>query len=180
MQQKFVFAIIVMSLLAACTQPPGIQIPITPTGPGAYPGPLDPTQPMATLTPSGDDPVSSDDPAPESPYPSPLEPIPGEENMVRGEVFIESTDILILESFPIQVMVSVSGSLPTPCHNLRAEIAEPDEQNRIMIDLHSLADPEQICIQVLQPFESSLPLGSFEAGTYSVWVNGEEIGEFTT
>jgi hypothetical protein len=36
-----------------------------------------------------------------------------------------------------------------------------------------------VCIQVLQAFESSINLGTYPDGTYTVWVNGELVGEFT-
>lgn len=110
---------------------------------------------------------------------SSLEPIPGEENMTRGRVTINESELLILESYPLQIVLELEGELPTPCHILRAEASEPDAQNRIQVELYSLSEPDVICIQVLQPFKTSINLGSFPDGTYTVWVNGELVGEFT-
>jgi hypothetical protein len=42
-----------------------------------------------------------------------------------------------------------------------------------------LADPEEICIQVIQEFETRLPLGSFPDGSYTIWLNSKQVGEFT-
>jgi hypothetical protein len=68
--------------------------------------------------------------------------------------------------------------LLTPCNQLRVADNPPDEQNRIDVDVYSVSDPTQMCIQVLEPFEANIGLGSFPSGHYSVWVNGDMVGEF--
>jgi hypothetical protein len=35
-----------------------------------------------------------------------------------------------------------------------------------------------ICTQVVKPFEENVPLGSFPAGHYMLWVNEEMVTEF--
>lgn len=110
---------------------------------------------------------------------SPLDPIPGEESMIRGTVTINKSDLLIMESYPLQIALEVEGELPSPCHYLRAEVSEPEAQNRIQVDLYSLSDPEVVCIQVLEPFTTNISLGSFQDGNYTVWLNGEQVGEFS-
>ena len=47
-------------------------------------------------------------------------PTDGEE----GPVYVDSTDILYLESFPVQVRLLVQGSLPTPCHEAAWAVEE--------------------------------------------------------
>ena len=93
---------------------------------------------------------------------------------VEGPVFIDSTEILYLESFPVQVRLLVRGSLPTPCHE--AVWAVDDLGSTIDVRLWSSVLLGQACAQVLEPFEVSIPLGAFESATSSVVVNGEEIG----
>lgn len=97
-----------------------------------------------------------------------------------GAVYIDSADLLIAESFPVQISLHIVGNLPTPCHEFNAEIAQPDEQNRIYVTVWSEADPAAMCAQVLQPFEESvsIPMAGAADGTYSVWLNGELVGEF--
>jgi hypothetical protein len=109
----------------------------------------------------------------------PLQPLPDEANMSRGEVTISSQELLVMESYPLQVALLIKGTLPTPCHQLRVDVSEPDDQNRIMVEAYSLVDPAQICAQVLQSFEENIPLGSYPDGTYTVLLNGEKVGEFT-
>jgi hypothetical protein len=98
---------------------------------------------------------------------------------IRGPVFIDQAELLIRESFPIQVDLLLRGRLPTPCATLRWSVGEPDEQGRIEVEAYSSQDAELSCIQVLQDFEETIPLGAFSTGAYTVWLNGEEIGEFT-
>jgi hypothetical protein len=54
----------------------------------------------------------------------------------------------------------------------------PDDQNQIQVEVYSVIDPEQMCIQVLEPLEANIGLGSFPSGHYTVFVNGEQVGEF--
>jgi hypothetical protein len=162
-RKQFIWMAALIFLAAACAPAavsPDRNQPVVPVTPGA-------------VSPS--DPVSSDDPS--QAYPSPSEPRAGDEKMQRANVFIDSVQILTLESFPPQFMVSVAGNLPTPCHELRSDVSGPDAQNRIDVEVYSLVDPETICIQVLQPFQENINLGSFQTGTYQVFVNGEKAGE---
>ncbi|MGH8875019.1 MAG: hypothetical protein ACRDVM_07195 [Acidimicrobiia bacterium] len=124
----------------------------------------------ACRAPSGEDvPVSDNHP------PSPGSTIPP--GWVEGQAFVDGAQLVVMESFPIQVAVAIEGSLPTPCHQAGWEVATVGE--RIDVRLFSVADPEAVCAQVLQPFQQSVPLGSFESGTFEVWLNGERVGDFS-
>lgn len=181
MKLKIMAWVLIITLLVACTPAndpayPGQGVS-NPAEGGPYPG-SDSDQPVGPEPyPGGDEPVSSDGPVPGSPYPDPRTPIPGEEDMNRGEVFIDQSDILILESYPPQFVLHIVGSLPTPCHHLRAVVSEPNEQKQIQIEVYSLVDPDEICAQMLEPFDSRIPLGSYEPGKYTVIVNGVSVGE---
>ncbi len=134
------------------------------------------TPPMEGTPPGldGDTPVSDQTPLPPSQTPAVEQP-----NLVEGEVFIRSTELLVMESYPLQVALIVKGELPTPCHRLKAEVKDPDELNRIQVSLVSLVDPTEICIQMLQAFEERISLGSYPDGSYTVYLNGKEVGKFT-
>jgi hypothetical protein len=160
-------------ILAACAT---LEVP------AATPAPLTPAPAETTVPPTSEPPkpLSNDSPAVLNPMSSsPLDPLPNEDQMVRGNVFIDSSEVLILKSNPLQFEVHLTGDLPTPCHKLRARVSGPDEQNRINIEVYSLTAPDAICTQVLQPFDSTIPLGSFSNGQYSVMINGKEAGQFT-
>ena len=129
-----------------------------------------------TATRSPDRPVNGN-PATEGPPPV-YAPRAGDDLLVRGEVFIDAADSLSMDSFPPQYSLTLKGSLPTPCHELRVAYDEPDSDNRINLDTYSVADPNVVCAQVLTPFEESVYLGSFPGGHYTVWVNGVQVAEF--
>jgi hypothetical protein len=160
MIRQIMFTLIISAvLLAACA---GQGLPDS----GAYPEPGSPDDTV----------VSPPYPGLEQPYPAPWEPAVGDENLVRGEAFIEEQDILVLESFPPQFVLRLSGALPTPCHQLRVKVNGPNAQDQIQVEVYSLAKPDEICIQVLEPFEESIPLGSYTSGEYAVLVNGKQAG----
>ncbi|TES91436.1 MAG: hypothetical protein E3J88_02505 [Anaerolineales bacterium] len=107
------------------------------------------------------------------------EPTTGD--MVHGPVFIDDVQLLILESYPIQVMLNISGELPTPCHIFQADVSEPDEDNEIQVEVYSVVAEGEVCIEVIQPFSEnvSIPMAGKPDGVYTVWVNGEKVGEFS-
>ena len=135
--------------------------------------------PPEASTPAPGSPASSDDQPAGGISASPLDPIPGEEKMKRGEATINGSEVLLLESYPVQARLSLKGTLPTLCHHLRAQVSPPDADSRIQVELYSLYDPDEICIQVLQAFETTIPLGSLPDGDYTVWLNGVQVGKFT-
>lgn len=90
--------------------------------------------------------------------------------------FVDSTDILLMESFPVQVALRVNGNLPSPCHQPVWEVE--DDGEAIHVTLATVAADDRACTQVLVPTELSVPLGSFESGRRSVILNGEEVGDF--
>lgn len=99
---------------------------------------------------------------------------------LRGEVFLQESQVLLLESYPIQVRVLLRGEKPTPCHEMRVVISEPDEQNRIDLEVFTEVELGEMCIQVIEPFEETvaIPMNGAPDGEYTIWVNGELIGEF--
>ena len=192
MMRKLIFTLTVFTLLlAACApsgQPPqsSEQPPVITEEPSSgavteYPGPdvnvIVPTVPSSY--PSPDAPVSSGGGG-GSPIDSIYAPQPGDDKLVRGNVFLEweSSELLIMESFPIQVTALLRGNLPDPCHQLRAVVTVDEEKKRVDIEVYSLAQSGVACITVLEPFEASVPLGSFSGGSYSVYANGEMLGTF--
>jgi hypothetical protein len=137
---------------------------------------------LATLTPDPNQavtnpavgPTATADPA----LPS-WQPQPGDTALDRGAVFLDTQEILLLESYPVQVQLHLAGATPTPCHQLRVAVAPPDAQNQIAIAVYTVVDPGQVCTQNLAPFTQNIPLGSFPGGDYTVLVNGTQIAEFT-
>jgi hypothetical protein len=105
-------------------------------------------------------------------------PQKGDAGLSIGNVYLDSAELLILESYPLQVNRYISGNLPTPCNELRVKLNDPDTNNRIYIEIYSVSNPDTMFVQVLQPFDTNISLGSFSPGHYKVYLNGELIGEF--
>ncbi|MFO3796866.1 MAG: hypothetical protein ACK8QZ_06220 [Anaerolineales bacterium] len=107
--------------------------------------------------------------------PIPYLPRESDTTLTRGPVFLKNVDILVMESYPPQYVLSLEGSLPTPGHELRVQAQPPDAEGNIRIEVYSVADARRICVQVLKPFAVQMPLLS-GAGEYTFWVNGKRIG----
>ena len=75
-------------------------------------------------------------------------PREGDDRFDRGAVALDSVVVS-----PNQSTLTISGTLPTPCHELRlSEASAPDAEGFIRLEAWSVADPSQMCAQVLQPF----------------------------
>jgi len=85
---------------------------------------------------------------------------------------VEEIEIVILESFPVQVQVIASGNFPDPCTEI-SEVLQEKEENTFFVTIKTYRSPG-FCIQVLTPFEEIIPLEVYGllAGTYTVDVNG--------
>jgi hypothetical protein len=105
-------------------------------------------------------------------------PKPSDSGLLRSEAYLDTYQLLTQESFPPQFILALKGSLPTPCHQLRASISPPDASNKVAVDVYSVVDPNAICAQVIQSFEINLPLGSFPSGHYILLINGNQATEF--
>lgn len=112
-----------------------------------------------------------------SPGTNPYVPQPGDDQLTRSNAYVESSEIYSLEIYPPQFRLALSGSLPTPCHQLRIVMPAPDADGRLSIEVYSVVKPDQICAQVLEPFKATLSLDGHPAGTYSIWVNGAKVGD---
>jgi len=105
-------------------------------------------------------------------------PLPSDANLQRDNVFIGASELLIRESYPVQIALSLSGETPTPCHQLRVNVNSPDAENKIFIEAYTVTNPSVNCTQVVKPFQEIVELGTFPTGHYTVWVNETQVGEF--
>ena len=85
---------------------------------------------------------------------------------------VDEIDILILESFPVQINVIARGNLPDPCTEI-SEVIKEREGDTFFITIKTYRSPG-FCIQVIAPFEEIIPLEVYglPAGTFTVNVNG--------
>lgn len=119
-------------------------------------------------TGSPDQPVSSDQPT--LPVPAPT----AEASQVEvGLAVVDSIDILMMESMPVQVNVVVRGNLPDGCTTIGQ--ATTDRQDTFfVITLATQRPVDAMCTEALVPYEQTVPLdvAGLSSGVYTVTVNG--------
>ena len=111
---------------------------------------------------------------------SSYEPQPGDAKLQPDQVYInvENSRVVIEESMPAQVSLVLNGNLSDPCHKLRVVVTPADTQKEIRLDAYSIYDPKEVCITMIQPFNATIPLGSYAGGHFTVFVNDQLVGEF--
>jgi inhibitor of cysteine peptidase len=142
-------ALLALAVSGCASQPPVTEEPAAPTS-----GP--------------DAPVSSGD------TPEPTGAVAPTAALTSGEAMVESIEILILESFPVQVTVIARGNLPDGCTTIGPAVQQVLE-NTITVTLTTVRPADAVCTEALTPFEQSIPLldvVGLPAGTYTVNVNG--------
>ncbi|MFW6070495.1 MAG: SdrD B-like domain-containing protein [bacterium] len=98
---------------------------------------------------------------------------PPDAGEVTAEADVEDVEILVLESFPVQVNVIAMGTLPDGCTTLN-EPTPRQEGNTFVINLTTTRLEDEVCTQAVVPFDKivSLDVEGLAAGTYRVAVNG--------
>lgn len=106
-------------------------------------------------------------PAPIMATPTPLPP-----NTVQSMVVIEDAQALILESYPAQIHLQVTGYHPDGC-DLPVTVAQEREGNSVRVRIYRVLPIDIICPMVIVPYSATIPLeGGFVTGTYTIDVNG--------
>lgn len=90
-----------------------------------------------------------------------------------GMANVESIDILIMESFPVQINVIAEGYLPDGCTRID-EIKTEREGETFNINITTKRPKDAICTQAIESFRETIPLEvqGLTAGNYTVNVNG--------
>ena len=155
-----------------------LALPLAACSPtGGAPGPA-PTDLSATPTSA---PEPSATPIQEPTATPQAVPIPSGPIMA-GQAAIESLEILMLESFPVQVRVVATGYLSDACTTI-GQITHERDGNTFRISIPTSRPQDMACAQVITPFEETIPLDvrGLKAGTYTVIVNGvSETFELST
>lgn len=105
----------------------------------------------------------------EGPAAGDSDPVPVDPAIANGGAFVERLDVLVMESFPVQVRAQVGGTLADGCTTLQGTEVERDgSEFQILFD--TFRDPDAVCTQALVPFETSVDLdvAGLPADTYIV------------
>jgi inhibitor of cysteine peptidase len=88
---------------------------------------------------------------------------------------VDEIEIMMMESFPVQVSVRATGFLPNGCTVIdEANITTEKTDNTFNVHIPTKRPKDAICTQALVPFEINVPLDVYglEKGNYTVDVNG--------
>ncbi len=99
---------------------------------------------------------------------------PADEEHATGPVYVEEIEVRVGEGRPAPVEVVVRGALPDACSELVEPATITVEGTQVTVRLASQRPRDLMCAQVLRPFETTLDLGVFEPGTYTLVVNDLE------
>ncbi len=107
-------------------------------------------------------------------------PQPADNKLKRGEatVDLQTSRVLMSATEANGVNADLKGYLPDPCHQLRIVMTPADSSGKINLEVYSVYPGGTACVTVIQPFDVIYPIGVFTTGHYSVYVNGELLGEF--
>lgn len=91
-------------------------------------------------------------------------------------VSVTSVAANVAESLPLQVSLTVAGEKSVPCVELQSPAIFRDQFAFTVVLAETTLGPAESCIQIVDPFETTIPLDvtGLESGTYSVNVNGVE------
>lgn len=112
---------------------------------------------------------------------NPFRPQAEDVSLTLAGAIINSTGLV--ERFdldPFRVELNISGSVPSVCNELRIDVAPPNANYQIFIEVYSLVNKDINCDNVFQQFEANLLLGVYSDGRYTVWVNDGYAGDFIT
>ncbi|MEA1985297.1 MAG: protease inhibitor I42 family protein [Euryarchaeota archaeon] len=94
---------------------------------------------------------------------------------VYDDAMVEDVQVLVMESFPVQVSAVASGYVPDGCTEIDEDnITVQRVGNVFDITLRTMRPRDAMCTQAIEPFEVAIPLDVYglEKGVYMVDVNG--------
>ncbi|MBZ0282646.1 MAG: hypothetical protein K8L97_18035 [Anaerolineae bacterium] len=104
-----------------------------------------------------------------------VRPTPPGTNAAQVLTTIDSVDALIMESFPAQIALNVSGAQPDGCE-FPVIVEQTRDGNNVTVRIYRELPPDIMCAMILLPYNESIKLdGTFEPGTYQIDVNGTII-----
>jgi len=100
-------------------------------------------------------------------------PIP-EAKFVIEPIQIDQVDVLIRESFPVQVSAHITGIIGDGCASFHG-VKQARQDHTIILAIEREQEQAEACTQLAQLYDETLHLdGEFPAGDYTLKVNGVE------
>ena len=110
---------------------------------------------------------------PPPPPPPPVEPVQARPEFIIRKAGIQTIEIVVFESFPVQVRVIVTGWLPDGCTRVKS-IDEVRQGNVFHVTILTTRPADALCTMAVVKLQEAFPLDiqGLEAGLYTVDVNG--------
>ncbi len=101
--------------------------------------------------------------------------LPPEGNFMVVDTVIENVDVVVLESFPMQLQLEITGYQPDGC-DFPVNVQQRVNNNAVTLHIFRNVPPDVLCPMALVPYEETIMVdGSFEGGTVTI-----EVNEFST
>lgn len=101
--------------------------------------------------------------------------LPEEGNFMPVDTVIESVEVLVLESFPMQLQLEIAGYQPDGCE-FPVIVEQRVEDNTVSLHIYRDVPSDVLCPMALVPYEETISIdGTFEGGTVTI-----EVNEFST
>lgn len=119
------------------------------------------------------------------PYPSVIDrlgtpvsvQLPPGQKFPSSPVTIDGAQVVEMDGSPSGYGLRITGTMPTPCHELRVEFSDPDDQDQIQVLVYAISDPGQVCIQVIESFDVTIAIDPYNPALNSLGINQDFILE---
>jgi hypothetical protein len=98
--------------------------------------------------------------------------------LIPGKATVQTAVLKIRYGSSDIYSVDVSGTLPSDCNIMAADVARPDKSGRIVVTISSVVDPSKMCSQKEIPFTANFIFDKLEPGNYTIKVNNVDAGSF--
>lgn len=101
---------------------------------------------------------------------TPIQVVPDGSYDNQQVVFVDGLTIYMMESFPVQVSVTVNGNLPDGCTRIIDSTAEMIDESTFELRIFTQRPKDMMCTEALVPFVENINLDvkGLPAGTYRV------------
>ncbi len=94
----------------------------------------------------------------------------------RLPIVVENVMPLTTRSIPAQVVLIVSGTLPTGCDDLPVEVTQTRDGANVNVEIVQIVPENQMCTMAIVPYEEHIRLdGEFWGDTFNITVNGFQV-----
>lgn len=123
--------------------------------------------------PVGDLPAVAHPPTPDPP----VDPAVPEPQVWLSPLYLSHMEINAVGDGRVEFVIL--GSVPTPCHSVKASVTRATGEGALDMAVWSEAPADQICNQLLTSIGHVVAVDGLEAGTYIVRMDGADISEIT-